>query len=109
MLFAGEAKIYEPIAGVSTFTRTFPQQGPRDSQGRSLRDFDLTKRLFRYPLSFMIYSEAFDALPDLAKQQIYRKLFTALTLESTTENQATLAILRETKPNLPGYWSAQAR
>ncbi len=35
--------------GVSTFTKTFAERGPRDHQGRSLRDFDLHKRMFRYP------------------------------------------------------------
>ena len=44
------------VEGVSTFTKTFAEPGPRDHQGRSLRDFDMHKRMFRYPLSFMIYS-----------------------------------------------------
>ena len=64
MLFADEAPLKEPMEGFSTFTSTFPKQGPRDRKGRSLRDFDLQTRLFRYPLSYMIYSAAFDALPD---------------------------------------------
>ena len=46
------------------FHPTFPQRGPRDRKGRSLRDFDFKTRLFRYPLSYMIYSAQFDALPD---------------------------------------------
>ena len=61
LLFDGEAALLEPIEGVSTFTQTFPRQGPRDRRGRSLRDFDLRTRLFRYPLSYTIYSAAFDA------------------------------------------------
>ncbi len=40
MLFTGEATLYDPVEGVSTFTRTFQERGPRDHQGRSLRDFD---------------------------------------------------------------------
>ncbi len=39
--------------------------GPHDSRGRSLRELDLGKRLFSYPLSFEIYSDHFDALPGL--------------------------------------------
>jgi hypothetical protein len=113
MLFEGEAKIYEPIAGVSGFTKTFAERGPRDRQGRSLRDFDLHKRLFRYPLSYMIYSEAFASLPDVAKQRIYRRLYDVLsgadrskTLDSITaeDRQAILEILQDTKPDLPPYW-----
>src|SRR6476646_3004918 len=57
MLFADEAPLHGPIEGVSTFTQTFPMRGPRDRQGRSLRDFDRQRRMFRYPLSYMIYSE----------------------------------------------------
>ena len=63
MLFVDEAPLTEPVKGVSTFTQTFPQRGPRDKQGRSLRDFDLQTRLFRYPLSYMVYSDLFDGLP----------------------------------------------
>lgn len=56
MLFAGEPRLPEPIEGVSSFTRTFAAGGPRDGAGRSLREFDLRTRLFRYPLSYMIYT-----------------------------------------------------
>ena len=94
MLFADEAPLKEPIRGVSSFTKTFPQRGP-------LREFDLTTRLFRYPLSYMIYSEAFDALPARARDRVYRKLFDALTRSGRND---ILRILRETKPDLPAYW-----
>ena len=56
----------DPIEGNSTFTKTFPERGPRDKKGRSLRDFDLQTRLFRYPLSYMIYSAAFEGMPAMA-------------------------------------------
>jgi len=113
MLFANEAHILEPIAGVSSFVKTFPERGPRDKQGRSLRDFDLKTRLFRYPLSYMIYSPAFDALPDLAKTQVYQRIYDVLTGKDssaefkrlTAEDRRTiLEIVRETKPGLPKYW-----
>ena len=104
MLFTGEAHMREPMAGVSTFTKTFPERGPHDKQGRSLRDFDLKTRLFRYPLSYMIYDPSFDALPDVAKSQVYRKLFDALTSKDTSDNRAIIEILRDTKADLPDYW-----
>jgi len=103
MLFADEAPLLEPVEGVSTFTKTFPQRGPRDSRGRSLRDFDLQRRLFRYPVSYMIYSEAFDALPDPVREQILRRLFDRLTSEENSDRRAAFEILRDTKPNLPEY------
>ena len=79
MLFGDEDQLKEPVAGVSTFSKTFAQRGPRDKQGRSLRDFDLKTRLFRYPLSYMLYSAAFDALPDVAREHAYRVLYDILT------------------------------
>jgi hypothetical protein len=116
MLFADEAKIYEPIQGVSTFTTTFPERGPRDKQGRSLRDFDLHTRMFRYPLSYMIYSETFDAMPDLVREKIYRRLYDVLTGKdqsktfarlSEADRRAIFEILLETKRGLPDYWKAE--
>lgn len=104
MLFVDEAGLREPVHGVSTFTKTFQDQGPRDSRGRSLRDFDLHHRLFRYPVSYMIYSPSFDALPDQVREAILRRIFDALSSEKTGPRRAALEILRETKSNLPEYW-----
>jgi len=117
MLFAGEEPLKAPVTGVSTFTKTFPQRGPRDSKGRSLRDFDLQTRLFRYPFSYMIYDAAFDALPDMAKERVYRRLLDILTGKergeayarlSAGDRRAILEILRETKPGLPAGWGRAA-
>ncbi|MBV8905330.1 MAG: hypothetical protein JOZ22_17010 [Acidobacteriia bacterium] len=113
MLFADERLLEEPVQGVSTFTKTFPQRGPRDSKGRSLRDFDLQKRLFRYPLSYMIYSAAFDAMPDYAREHVYQRLYDLLsgkdqsptyTRLTAEDRQAVLEIVRDTKKGLPSYW-----
>ena len=109
MLFEGEAKMYDAVAGVSTFTKTFPQRGSRDKQGRSLRDFDLKTRLFRYPLSYMIYSDLFDALPPVAKESVYQRLYDALMGKteshlSAEDRRAIFEIVRDTKHDLPGYW-----
>jgi len=119
MLFGGEAPLREPVAGVSAFSKTFPQRGLRDKQGRSLRDFDLRTRLFRYPLSYMIYSAAFDGLPVSVRDRIYQRLYAILTAQdssasvgglslknlSADDRRAILEIVRETKPNLPPYWT----
>jgi hypothetical protein len=113
MLFADEEPLREPVKGVSTFTETFPQRGPRDSRGRSLRDFDLKTRLFRYPLSYMIYSSAFDGMPEKVRNRVYQRLYQVLTgLDSSKTfahlspetRGAILEILRATKPNLPAEW-----
>ncbi|MGI8743432.1 MAG: hypothetical protein ACR2NN_12845 [Bryobacteraceae bacterium] len=118
MLFADEVPLPEPIQGVSTFTQTFPQRGPRDRQGRSLRDFDLHTRLFRYPLSYMVYSAAFNALPSVVRERVYQRLYDVLTGGdqskkftnlSKEDRRSIFEILRDTKPDLPGYWAAFTR
>jgi hypothetical protein len=104
MLFADEEPLKAPVKGVSTFTETFSRRGPRDPQGRSLRDFDLKTRLFRYPLSYMIYSAAFDGMPDQVREKVYRRLYDQLSSDSSETAKAILEIVRATKSNLPGYW-----
>jgi hypothetical protein len=94
MLFLDEAPLGAPIRGASSFSETFPREGPRDRKGRSLRDFDLEKRLFRYPLSYMVYSRPFDALPERARDRVRRRLRDMLN----GEREVALSILRDTKP-----------
>jgi hypothetical protein len=114
MLFADEAPLIEPVQGISSFTETFPKRGPRDHQGRSLRDFDLKTRLFRYPLSYLIYSKSFDSMPDLVKDGVYRRLYDVLNGAdksatfarlSTASRRAILEIVGDTKRGLPAYWN----
>ena len=79
LLFADEAKLTGPIVGTSDFAKGFSQTGPRDRQGRSLRDLDLTTRLFKYPCSYLIYSTAFDGLPCEMKSYVSQRLQSVLT------------------------------
>jgi len=113
MLFLDEAPLEAPVKGVSSFTTTFPQRGPRDRSGRSLRDFDLRTRLFRYPLSYMIYSPAFDGLPAPVHDYVYQRLYNVFTSAeqspkyarlSAEDRRALLEIVQQTKPGLPAYW-----
>jgi hypothetical protein len=101
LTFNDEAKLTSPIKGVSTFSQTFPKRGPRDSKGRSLRDFNLQTRVFEYPLSYTIYTEIFDKMEPRALERVYRRLYQEL---SKTQNRVALEILRDTKPNLPAYF-----
>ena len=115
MLFTDEIPREPPVQGTSAFAMEFAAAGPRDKIGRSLRDLDLKRRMFRYPCSFLIYSEAFDALPKAALDYFYRRLWDVLNGKdkdnafatlTTSDRKAILDILRETKANLPGYWRA---
>jgi len=74
----------------------------------------LRTRLFRYPLSYMVYDAAFDALPGTILDQVYRRLFDVLTEKDNdslafarltrADRRAILEILQDTKSNLPAYW-----
>jgi hypothetical protein len=117
MLFVDEAPLAGPIKGGSGFAEAFSAKGPRDSQGRSLRDFELHRRLFKYPCSYMIYTPAFDALPAAAKSAVYDRLWVVLSGRDTQpryrglapqDRQAIISILRETKRDLPASFGTGA-
>jgi hypothetical protein len=78
MLFVNEARLSDPISGTSGFHVDFESRGPFDGDGRSLRRLDLTRRLFYHPMSFLVYSEAFDGLPTEAKEQVFRRVWEVL-------------------------------
>jgi hypothetical protein len=113
LLFANKAPLTDRVQGTSDFAREFAALGPRDKRGRSLRDFDLRTRIFKYPCSYLIYSESFDSLPDPAKQYVYHRLFEVLTNRDQSEAFARLStqdrknifeILLATKKGLPDEW-----
>src|SRR5215510_11610899 len=79
MLFSEEAPLTEPVTGTSGFAAEFTRRGPQDSKGRSLRDFDLKHRLMRYPLSYLVYSKSFDAMPAELKEYVVRRFREVLT------------------------------
>ena len=112
-LFVSEAPLTDRVQGTSGFTEQFAQRGPRDKRGRSLRDFNLETRIFQYPCSYLIYSAAFDGLPDDVKEVVYRKLHDVLTGRdqsatfkhlSADDRKAILEILLDTKSDLPKSW-----
>ncbi len=107
LLMCDEFALESQVSGTSGFEKEFQDRGPRDSQGRSLRDLDLNQRLFRYPCSYLIYSSAFDGLPDEVRGRVLAQLSDILEgrddspkyahLSSQTRREI-LEILRETKP-----------
>lgn len=117
LLFTEETPLTAPIAGDPEFAKHFAARGPRDAKGRSLRDFDLQTRMFKHPCSFLIYSPAFDALPEMMRDHLLQRLHDILTGKDldpqfakirAEDRHAILEILRETKPNLPAYWREPA-
>jgi hypothetical protein len=102
LLFVDETPLKGTVQGTSGFAEKFELLGPADRKGRSLRQFDLSHRLMRYPCSYMIYSPAFDALPAGLKQLIYSRMFAVLSSRfPAPTRQAIIEILRDTKKGLP--------
>lgn len=113
LLFADEPPLTAEVRGTSGYARWFAGRKPRDSQGRSLRDLDLKTRLFKYRLSFLIYTPSFDGLPEEVKARLYRQLWDVLGGKGeladsaeipVTERAAIVEIVRETKEGLPDCW-----
>ena len=113
LLLVNEAKLTEVIKGTSGYAEQFAAAGPHDPQGRSLRELDLTTRLFKHPCSYLIYSEAFDGLPVESRDYVWQRLFDILSGQdqsakfahlSQDDRQAILDILRDTKARLPDYY-----
>jgi hypothetical protein len=118
MLFVDEFPLAGQVRGSSGFAEMFSAGGPQDPRGRSLRQLDLAERLMKYRCSYMIYSEAFDRLPGVAKQLVYERLWQILsgqeqkppyTRLGVEERRTIVEILRETKPGLPSYFGSVAR
>ena len=108
MFFVNEAPLTDSVRGVSGFTADFEKSGVRDSRGRSLKDLDLKRRFLRYPLSYLIYSDAFDALPGPAKDYFYERArnilsgaadITEFRHLSAEDRAAIREILEDTKPD----------
>jgi hypothetical protein len=113
LLFADAARWEAPIQGTSGFAERFQKRGPFDRRGRSLRELDLQTRLPKYRLSYLIYSQSIEELPEAGKSALYHRLWEILSGRDQTppfqdfpaaERQAILEILRETKSNLPEEW-----
>jgi hypothetical protein len=113
LLFQNETKLTAPLEGVSSFTVDFAATGKKDSTGRSLKDFDLQTRIFKYPCSYLIYSSAFASLPDEIRHYVLQQLAVILGgkvpdnayAHLSAEDRAAIAgILCETHAEFASLW-----
>jgi hypothetical protein len=114
LLFCDEAPM--PAGGIDggpAFQEAFGKSRRASKEGKSLKDFQLLNRLFKYRCSYLIYSRTWDSLPAKFLEILYRRLHEILSAEkpvngykhlSPAERRDILTILRETKPGLPDYW-----
>jgi hypothetical protein len=88
LLFAGEAPAPVPLTPRPGFAARLERITPKDRQGRSFGQLLLTTRLFRYPCSYMVYSEAFDGLPAAVKTAIYSRMIDTLSSDTASSRLA---------------------
>lgn len=78
LLFRKAATLPEGILPNESFLKVFMADAKRSSRGEALKDLRLNGRLFQNRCSYLIYSEAFAALPGGMKARIYDVLYQAL-------------------------------
>lgn len=101
LTFKDEFRLTDPVRGTSGFAPWFSQQGTRDEQGVSLRDFDLQSRLFKLRCSYLIETEVYLSLPVEVRSRVAERIKSNLlepseTPEETAARQQTLAHLQQT-------------
>jgi hypothetical protein len=106
LLFHQEAALPKGgIEGAEDFQNAFSAHARRASDGRSLKDFQLRSRLFKYRCSYMIHGLTFQHLEPHLKQTVLCQLERILTQNEPTptyaylgraEREHILRILRET-------------
>lgn len=107
MLFANEFEFESPVRGVDKFVKQFSRSAVRTADGRSLRDLDLKTRLLKYPCSYLVYTDSFNALPEKVLEVVKEKILAVLHGEnrakefkhlSEQDRKNILEILTETHP-----------
>jgi hypothetical protein len=110
LMFVGEAPPSVPLTPRRGFAERLEGRTPKDRNGRSFGQLSVVDRLLRYPCSYMVYSEAFDALSPVVKEAVYRRMLAMLSGNhgpganlrlSADDQRALLEILRDTKPDFP--------
>ncbi len=114
LLFKDEAPLPDGgVEGDPAFQQAFAKNAPQTRDGRSLKDFQLLNRLFKYRCSFMVYSLTFQTLFPPLKETVLTELWRALDGKDAEARHAYLAaserrhiqkILAETLPGAPAAW-----
>ena len=85
LLFKDEAPLPEGgIEGDESFQTAFSSNAPRSGDGRSLKDFQLLNRLFKYRCSYMVHSVTFQHLTPPLKTRVLKALRQILEGGDTT-------------------------
>lgn len=113
MFFVDEAELPKIDQSDSVFAQSFNARGPQDSKGRSLYRLMMNRRMFRYPFSYIVYTDTFNDLPKDALDYLWPEIERILDPSTRYEgyehlskrNKITIKeILLETHPSASKYW-----
>ena len=110
LFMKNEAALGDQILGLSGFTEYFQNIGPFDNSRRSLRDLDLNARVFKYPLSYLIYTDSFAAMPETLHNYLIEMIYQVLSSDADHIGYAHLdvetraAILEIVNATVPGFF-----
>lgn len=111
MFYSEEADLGDGVEGDATYQEDFRKLLPATKDGGSLADFRLLGRMMKLRCSHLVYSEAFQNLPDAVRIAVLKRMRRVLTTdESVTdfgylkskERREIHRILIETLPGYPG-------
>ena len=109
LLGVGEAPFDFSVTPRADFAQALLRQFPRDGEGRSLAELDLTRRLLKYGVSYLVYTDAFAALPSEVRLPVMAHIMAVLDSRVTARKYAHLLpgdrlaariILRATHPDV---------
>jgi hypothetical protein len=112
LLFRNAANLPEGVFGDEAFQEQFTKNAPR-AGGHSLKDLQLSNRIFANRCSFLIYSPQFLGLPEGLKSRIFARLDQALRSRDPEDRYAYLSeiekqriqdILWQTHPDAKRFW-----
>lgn len=84
LFFVDEPRFESPVRGSTDYAEWFESRGAKDDRGRSLRQLNLETRLFEHRLSYLVLSESFNELPEIARQRVWKRIDTVLAGENPT-------------------------
>ena len=74
LFFKDEVDLGDGVEGDAKFQQAFVKRFPKSKEGDSLAEFRLYGRIFKNRCSYMVYSDAFKAMPSLLKQKVIARM-----------------------------------
>lgn len=108
LLFGDEFELANPITGSPVFANDFQGSSDGDSLTKPLKKLNVNNRLFESAVSYLIFSDQFDALPDEVKSVVIDRVISILrgeeappgrVLWDSHARETTFNIISEHRPN----------